>query len=189
MSELMLDVGQANELKMALRREGPWTNEKIKILCEQKGLLTQFLGVIDGFYEIKPIEFVIDCDANPMIPDGLSIEKHVKGGAFRFAKDRVLLHLAKKQKSGVISGHDLRKELEKEPVLNACVLDYLLAHPHLIPEEWKGQAVFFWGTIYRGAGGGLYVRYLCWDDGRWYWDCLWLENDWCSDSPAAVSRK
>ena len=185
----MLDVGQANELKMALRREGSWTNEKIKMLCERKGLLTQVLGVIDGFSEIKPIEFVIDCDANPMIPDGWSIEKHVKGGAFRFAKDRVLLHLAKKQKSGTILGHDLRKELEKEPVLNACVLDYLLAHPHLIPEEWKGQAVFFWGTVYRYCDGSLCVRYLYWHGDGWDWHYYWLAYDWDSDNPAAVSRK
>jgi len=185
----MLDVGQANELKMALRREGKWTNKKIKMLCEQKGLLTQVLGVIDGFSEIKPLEFVIDCDVNPMIPDGWTIEKHTKGGAFRFAKDRILLHLAKKQKSGTILGHDLHKELEKEPVLNACVLDYLLAHTHLIPEEWKGQTVFFWGTIYRCAGVNLCIRCLCWDDGRWSWHYHWLDGDWSSGSSAAVAQQ
>ena len=37
------------------------------------------------------------------------------------------------------------------PVLNSNVLDYLLANPHYIPEEWKAPTfgmVFFWGTIY-----------------------------------------
>lgn len=51
-NELMLDVGQANELKLAFRREGPWTNEEIKMLCEQKGLLNKFHEVLLGQAEI-----------------------------------------------------------------------------------------------------------------------------------------
>jgi len=39
--------------------------------------------------------------------------------------------------------------------MNANVLDYLLAHPELIPEDWKNKYVFFWGTIYRYSSGGL----------------------------------
>lgn len=48
--ELQLDVGQAVELKEAFRR-GPWTNAKIKRLCEGN-LLTRVCGVIDGLAEI-----------------------------------------------------------------------------------------------------------------------------------------
>lgn len=189
MSELMLDVGQANELKMAFRREGQWTNEKIKMLTEQKGLLTQVLAVLDGFSEIKPMEFVIDCDAIPVIPSGLSIEKHVKGGAYRWVNEQIRLHLSKKQKNGkVVIGHDLRQELESESVLNACVLDFLLKNPHLIPEEWKGKSIFFWGTIYRNAIGNLYVPYLYWNGGKWYSRFSWLGSDWNDNNPAACGK-
>ena len=48
----MLDVGQAQELKLAFRREGDWTNEDIKALTERKGLLRQILGIVRGFAEI-----------------------------------------------------------------------------------------------------------------------------------------
>lgn len=48
----MLDVGQANELKMAFRREGQWTNEDIKALCERKGFLHQVYEVLYGRAEI-----------------------------------------------------------------------------------------------------------------------------------------
>lgn len=74
-------------------------------------------------------------------------------------------------------------------MLNANVLEYLLAHPDLIPEEWKGKAVFFWGTIYRDSDGGLYVRYLYWSGVRWSWVCNWLARDWIGHDPAAVLAK
>jgi len=121
-----------------------------------------------------------------MIPDGWSIEKHIKGGKFRWIKDQVLLFLSRKQMSGkVIGGHDLRQELADKPVLNACVLDYLLKNPHLIPEEWKGKVVSFWGTVYRN-GGVLCVRYLYWNRNRWYWGYDYLDNGWIEYKPAAV---
>jgi hypothetical protein len=57
---------------------------------------------------------------------------------------------------------------------------------HLIPEEWKGKYVFFWGTIYRGSGDNLYVRCLCWGGGRWDWGYDWLGGGWDDGNPAAV---
>jgi hypothetical protein len=78
------------------------------------------------------------------------------------------------------------------PVMNANVLDFLLANPDLIPEEWKKDEhgntryIFFWGTVYRDRGGDLYVRYLCWGGDRWGWGSRWLGSGWDGDSPAAV---
>lgn len=65
-------------------------------------------------------------------------------------------------------------------------MDFYLANPHLIPEEWKGKAVFFWGTIYRDADGHLCVRYLYWRGGGWDWGYRWLDYVWDGDGPAAV---
>ena len=42
----------------------------------------------------------------------------------------------------------------------AHVLDHVLRRPHLIPDEWKLQKVYFSGTVYRSWAGNLYVRYL-----------------------------
>ncbi|MDE2001222.1 MAG: hypothetical protein KGI60_01480, partial [Patescibacteria group bacterium] len=152
MSELKLDVDQAGELKAAFRREGPWTNEEIKMLCERKGFLTKVRQALLNLAEIKPVEYLIDCDADPFVPNGWLVEKHQKGGSFKWDAAQVKLYLSNQQRNDkAIEGNKLRRELVDKPVLNANVLDYLLANPHLIPEEWKGKAVFFWGTIYRDS--------------------------------------
>lgn len=131
----------------------------------------------------------INTDATPRLPfDGATIEYHKKDGKMILDPSKINLYLSEGQKGGqYIEGNKLRKELKSKPVLNACVLDYLLDNPHLIPEEWKGKAVFFWGTIFRGSDGSLYVRYLYWDVGRWQAYYRWLGNDFRALNPAAVS--
>lgn len=182
-NELMLDVSQAHELKLAFRRNG-WTNADIKALSEGN-FLADVLKLMKGQLEIKPIEHLIDCDVYPFIPNGWAVEEHKKGGMFKFNPEKISLYLSKKQKSG----HDLRKELADKPVMNANVLDYLLAHPELIPEEWKGKYIFFWGTIYRLSVGSLIVRCLSWSGSEWFWGCSWLDCgfDFSSDNPAALA--
>jgi hypothetical protein len=178
-NELMLDVGQANELKMAFRREGSWTNEQIKRFCELRGLLSQVLEVLEGRAEIKPMEYVVDLDAAPFIPNGWTVESHKQGGQWKYDATKVSLYLSEGQKGGKrLVGTKLREELESLPVMNANLLEFYLAHPHLIPEEWKGEYIFFWGTVYRDADGDLYVWCLFWNGERWYWGCRWLEDDW-----------
>jgi hypothetical protein len=131
---------------------------------------------------------VIDLDANPVIPNGLTVEGHQKGGQFKWDAAKVALFLSKEQQNGKrIEGKKLRTELAERPVFNANLLDYLLKHPHLIPEEWKGKYIFFWGTIYRNSSGSLGVRCLYWHGGSWHWhDSYWLDSDWYGDYPAAL---
>jgi len=197
----MLDVGQANEFKLACRREG-LDNEDIKILCEQKGLLAQIKGTLRGIYEIKPVEHAVDLGADPYLPDGWKVEEHQKGKVAKLERKgddlyidgkKIDFYLSKKQKGGSIGGNDLRKELVSKPVLNANVGDYLLKNPQLIPESWKkdengnSRYIFFWGTVYRNSDGRLCVRYLGWDGSSWVWSFLWLDRGWRSFNPAAVS--
>ncbi|MBI5421279.1 MAG: hypothetical protein HZA35_03130 [Parcubacteria group bacterium] len=173
---LMLDVGQANELKLAFRR-GNWTNKEIKVLLEGD-MLTRVREVILGRSEIKPIEHFVDFNADPMIPDGWSVVEHKRGGLMKWDPSKVKLHLSENQQgSGHIEGNELRKELESQSIYNANLLDFYLAHPELIPEEWKGKVVCFWGTIYRNSGGRSCVRFLSSDGGQWHWSYGWLGND------------
>lgn len=101
------------------------------------------------------------------------------------------LYLSGRQENGrCFEGNRLRKELGwRPPVFNANLLDYLLANHQLIPEEWKVKRVFFWGTIYRGVSGDLYIRCLYWDGGRWSWKARCLANHWGVTSPAAMLNK
>jgi len=178
-------IGAMNQLGDALENAGFSTEDvtKLKQFRNFKGLR----DVLNGKAEISYPEHLIDCDANPFIPAGWSVEEHKKGGPLKFDPSKISLYLSKKQKKGSIEGNDLRKELANQPVLNANVLDYLLAHPELIPEEWKGKAVFFWGTIYRNSDGSLYVRYLLWRGSEWGWCYFWLGSDFHSDDPAALA--
>ncbi len=173
MTELMLDVGQANEFKLACRRAG-YTNADIKKLCEGD-ILAQFLSVLKGHANIVMAKHIIDCDADPYVPDGWEVEEHTKGGQFEFEFQKIILYINNVQQNGhVIVGNKFRENLKGKSVLNANVLDFLLAHPDLIPHGWKDKHVFFWGTIYRGSDGRLYVRCLGWDDCRWGWNDYWL---------------
>lgn len=142
----------------------------------------------------------IDLDVLPSLPfTGATIEKHTGGGNGKVAIEKradglyvggkkIILYRSNRQLgSKWIKGHELREELTGKPVLNATVLDFLFEHQEFIPDDWKGNAVFFWGTIYRSAGGGLCVRFLCWSVGGWDRDYDWLGDGWSSSSPAAVS--
>ena len=147
-------IGQMNQLGDALELAGFTPDEVTKL--RNSRILPEVRSVLLGQAEIVIPEHVIDCDADPYIPNGWSLEEHRRGGAFTWDKgaQENALYLSKKQKGGKwMEGTKLCKELANESVLNANVLDYLLLHTHLIPEEWKRKYVFFWGTIYRDPGG------------------------------------
>jgi len=127
----------------------------------------------------------IDTNKKPFITDGWTVEKHIKGGKLDFDASKIELYVTEKQKDSYEKGEDLQKDLENKQVLNANVLDFLLKNPHLIPEDWKGKAVFFWGTIYRDSNGDLCVRYLRWNGTKWDWGLGWLDNDFDGHDPAA----
>ena len=148
-------------------------------------------AILSGKATITYKEHIIDLDADPRIPyDGWKVEEHKKGGQFAWNPAKVALFLSKKQQDGnSIEGNKLRKEMNDQTVYNANLLDYLLDNPHLIPEDWKGKAVFFWGTIYRVSDGRLYVRCLIWNGGRWEQAIFWFGNDFDSDNPSAVAAK
>lgn len=133
-------------------------------------------------------DHIIDCDAVPFIPDGLSIEYHKKCGQLLWNPANFKLWIHPEQEKGVVGGHALRGEWAKDkPMYNACVLDYWLAHPEIIPLECKSKWTYFWGTIYRDWHGNLYVRYLNWCDERPVSDYNCLVYDWHSVDPAAGS--
>lgn len=181
-------VGLAHKVCLAAEEQG-YTPELMNALAEHPNLFRQMLQVQFGYAEVKILEHIINCDADPFVPEGWRVEEHQRGGQFRWDKEKQkdALHLDEGHQNGkIINGNKLRKKLAGKPVLNANVLDFLLAHPHLIPEEWKGRAVFFWGTIYRRADGNLCVRFLCWYGDRWDWNVFWLGFDWNDNFPAAL---
>ncbi len=143
--------------------------------------------------DTKPCDHLIDCDAPVFIPEGWQVLPDAEQlpnrilGKVSWNPKETSLHLVDGQKNGKwIEGNKLRKELAQQSVYTAHLLDYLLIpeNQHLIPEEWKGKLIFFWGTIYRGVSGRLCVRCLNWNGDRWHWNYNWLARDWFDDDPA-----
>jgi hypothetical protein len=133
-------------------------------------------------------EYLVDCDASPFIPQGWTVESHQRSGQFKLGRKSVTFYLSEQQKKGsVISGHEFLKELSGKAVLNANVLDELLKHPEIIPEEWKDKNVFFWGTIYRRSRGDLCVLHLFWSGSAWRWFFSGLGHDFGPGHPAILA--
>lgn len=107
---------------------------------------------------IGPIRHVIDCDTVPTTIPGnrwtrpWSAIEHMPGGQFEWNPMKIVLRSPHRARTL----EEFYQELAGEPVLNANVLDYLLAHPELIPEEWQklGEAddcsplIYFFGAVY-----------------------------------------
>lgn len=181
----MYSIGQMNQLGDALEA-AEFTPDDVTKLKSFKNLRA-IKDVLKGHAQIVKVKQVIDLDADPFVPDGWQVVEHQKQGEFEWDPAEVSLYLSNEQQGNIyIEGNKLREELKNQKVFNTNLLDYLLSHRELIPEEWKDKYILFWGTIYRHPGGFLCVRYLRWGGGRWDWRYRWLGLRWRSNVPAAV---
>ena len=158
MSEFNLSFPLVNELYLGFKRNpgigGIWTQEDIKKLSSGD-ILSLIHNVIREYSEIKPIQYLIDCD---LLPSGGTIYRNIKGGKFIFNLNNIKLELIIGTKIGSFANNEKK-------CLNANVLDYLLAHTELIPESWKDKYIVFRGTTYLDGSDNFYVRCLRWRDG------------------------
>jgi hypothetical protein len=132
---------------------------------------------------------VIDFGAVPSIPLGWSIrpEDQLKlrvRGEMKFDPTKVRLRVHPSQKRG-IKGYDLKKKIADQPVYGAQLLELYFANPHLIPDEFEDETVFFWGTIYNDPDGKQCVRYLYKHGLSCASDYYSLDNKWNLDCPSA----
>ncbi len=173
---------------------GPLKNLLDQLAGEKNEIWVKILNLMSRFkpeeilYRLMKKIDLIDLGVTPFNPYGWRVEEHTTGGLVEWNPGNVALYLSVSQSDGKsIVGRELRRELTGRPVFNANLLDYLHENPNLIPEEWKGQRIFFWGTIYSNAAGRLCVRCLVWDGARWRWNYEWLEGRLDSGSPAAMA--
>ena len=171
---------------MAMNRSGEWTPGLAKKLTDGD-TMAQVRDVLLGRAEIRMFEHLIDCSAAPYVPlNKMDIDSHKRSGELRWDPKNFRLYRSKKQKKdGSITGYELQNELKDKPVLNANVLDYLLAHKELIPRDWVGRSVFFWGTIYL-MGGTPVVRCIQQIAGVWDQSFRWLSRDFSAADPAIM---
>ena len=189
------------ELSDGFEEDG-FTPEEVKAL-RAYGRLRAIRGILRGTHEVKAIDHMIDLSVPCKLPFvGAERVSPAKSGVVKLepqgkgltVDDKMInLFLSEEQKSGVIVGHELRKELEaKGGNLSASILDHLVAYPALWPESWKkddqGNTIYvcFWDDIFRGlADGILYVRCGYWRGGEVVSSYDWLGNDWRRYNPSA----
>ncbi|MDO8623907.1 MAG: hypothetical protein Q7R54_00965 [bacterium] len=130
-------------------------------------------------------ELIIDCDVDPFVPPHWKVKKHQKGGQWQWNPDQIVLRPTGVRETD-ITCHKHYEVFAGYEVLNANVLDFLLAHRQRVPELWRGKLIMFPGTIFEdiGAGGGFIglmvnaARGLAWENGEWISGFKYLENGW-----------
>ena len=93
--------------------------------------------------------------------------------------------------TSALTGYKILAQLKAIPnitLLNACLLDFYLAHPKSIPKKLIGKIICFWGTTYFDADGEEYIRCLRWSGKEPFSDALWLRRN-VIIAPAAVLMK
>ena len=177
--------GQIHQLANALEAKG-FTPDHLRKLGQSTDLLL-LRDFLDGKNEIRPMDYTIDLDAKPFLPVGWDVEHHQNGGKFKYDPTKVKLYLSECQRSGCGSnGNDLLKELEDQKVMNANFLDFYLKYPHLVPENWKGKSIFFWGTRYLDPLGDKHVLSMYWLGQRWNQKFNWINGMFGARSPAVI---
>jgi hypothetical protein len=140
---------------------------------------------------------VVDLAADPP-GTAREIEAHIRGpvraritrkrdGILYIAKRPVLLACSQAQPDrGFVEGTRLRDELSRDGAVNINLLNFLVAHPRLIPASWAEYEVFAWGTIKRSPRGFVVVPYLRKIGGRWHVRERWIGDMWSFLSRAAM---
>lgn len=193
------DNGLIHEVVVTGRKAGWGKNEWGK-LAHNQDIMEQIAEVLNGRARIeRGIGYYVDMSVDPQIPEwkSLVVDEHTGKVALWWSADRIRLHRFPEQESEEgLTGWRIRRAIPKlKPLnlipLNATGLDYLLAHQHLIPEEWKKRVatrrgdqplrIHFFGTVYRNTATGKLnsyeVRYLVWYGDHWHTDTLWIGDE------------
>lgn len=132
-------------------------------------------------------QYTVDLGAHPFVPDGWTVKEHSGSG-------QLVVNIAHIERyfPTVRNWSKIQKEIarNKKIMLNANVLDFLLAHPELIPEEWKEQRILFGGTVYEMDGRAV-VRYLYFRGSTRKWDWFQIaavRENWTDGDYLAVLR-
>ena len=147
------------------------------------------------------MEYLIDAYKDPFVPVGLCLLDHRRRGnqwnpCTKWDLSKIWLYQSKRQsgKYGRNEGERVLEAIELYVSLNANYLDYLLAHPEIIPEKWDqkfqfgtefvNSHLFFADTIYADVDDleKKFIRCLYRDQGVWKGSFRWIGHEFrCSD--------
>lgn len=184
---LIFDVRDAAKLAHEFERNG-WTPADVDRIFGSD-ILKYLLPGIRQEAEITLVWHTVDLDADPWCEDGFCVAKHVRMGSFPWNPQNISLYVSDQQREERwVKGKDLRQSVICKKPFNANLLDFLIAHPRLFPEEWKGEQVHFWGTEYCAvrSANSLCVRCVRFERGQWKPGYHWFGMNWKESDSAAV---
>lgn len=172
------------EMKIGIEIAGWLTGGGREIFVEKLGALGAEYLAAEPVRVIDENSILVNLNAPPRMPSSgpfTGIKSNTGGGWVKVEKRvdglyvdgrKVILWISKRKG---ITGYELQGELSGKPVLHPNILDALLEHPHLIPEEWKEKGeggytryIFFWGVVFFRHMNNLYVRQLFYSSGgKW----------------------
>ncbi len=175
----LYSIGSMNQLGDAFENNGFTPDDITKL--KQFGSLKGIQDILNGKACIHYPSHLINCDITPIVTNKeWFVKQHNKDGLWKFNPKKVVLYLSEKQqKEGKVSGMELRAELRDtyKHVLNDNVLDYLLEHQEIIPEDWRDKKILFWGTLYSSNNGFLSIYSMYWDGFLWHKKSKWVDWD------------
>lgn len=125
----------------------------------------------------------INCNGTPDVPDpSWTVESSQPDGTYMFDPAAIKL-ISFESRTTATKGQKMLDKV-KDTGLNACVADYLLSHPDLIPETWKTKHVVFPGTIFKDAAGNRCLKFIYFWEGEWHGKFLYLEESYDDKSVA-----
>jgi hypothetical protein len=191
--KFVMTVEQAHDFHLAAQRAGLRGGDVESFVDVHN--LRKLLPFFRGHSEVRPIDFVIDFDAPPVVPKGYVLRSHHKTfsgkGIFNRIGDKLLLfdgktperwrfdlHLVSHQTGEkTVDGSRVQEEIEKVRrnktlVLDVNCRDLFIKNPQLIPEslrrdnEGNSHWIYFWGTTFCDRDGREHVPYLCYFEGQ-----------------------
>jgi hypothetical protein len=174
-------------LNRYLRKENPWPSLRPKSSSHRGPR-----HIIDCSRSIKAQNLSFDCEENGSCVDVLvHVAKHCKQvpgcvrGQIAFDPNRLHLYLLGEGES--IIGKTMQSRLSGKSVLPYQVLEFMLDHPELVPDEFRsGDAIHFWGTIFEDDEENLYVPYIYWNDYVFDDGLTSIQAMWTLNMPAAI---
>ncbi|HUQ30182.1 MAG TPA: hypothetical protein VM103_01540 [Candidatus Paceibacterota bacterium] len=170
-SELTRHLGLAHKLFQAGDVAG-FTPELWNTLAERPLLFKEVRAVIEGNATVTITRHVVGCNASEPQLRGYTIASHSRlRRDWEFRKYEMKLW----QPDEKLHQQCLRaafREIDQKYLLNASILEYLLAHPEVMPEDTENKIkkdgpILFLGTVYENTEGDQLVRAL-----TSYWDGL-----------------
>jgi len=158
-------IEEMDKASNALENAGWTSNDMIKLTQCKK--LKELRAFVNGFAKLEMIDHLIDCDVLPKRKEitAYKIKKHKKMVMILYNPEEVSLF----QFGDSMRISEAIKLYAKKPFMNADVLEYLLEHQELIPEDWKDKRIFFLNSVYVDYFKREVVRYMVWDRHLKYW--------------------